>query len=160
MNYVNITLQELIADDQWNLWAPDTSTPFYSYIWKWLTKSRPYMFVLCYPEDLDEEELIVKEGQLTVDIWQWLKNQEKLFDRTYELIYSTDSGSTKTTAKFNDTPQASSKDSGFDDDYHVSTINSQETIGTLGTVEQLKKIQDIVYFVQSDFYRRFVIYVD
>lgn len=157
MEYTSITLSELINEDQWNAWMPSTDTKFYSYIWNFITSQRPYWFVLEYPADADATRVSQKQSELTYNIKQWLLQNELLFEKTYELIFSPTIGTSKRTTKFNDTPQ---NDGNYGTDKYTSTVTTDEMTGTVGSSEQLRHLQDIIEFVIDDFRKRFVIYVD
>ena len=70
MEYIDITLAELINEDTWNLWAPDTSSMFYKYVWKHITSQRPFWFVLEYSATMDATRLAQKESELSYNIKQ------------------------------------------------------------------------------------------
>ena len=157
MEYIDITLAELINEDTWNTWMPDTSSMFYKYVWKHITSQRPFWFVLEYPSDIDELRLAQKESELSYNIKQWLNQNELLFNKTYELIFSPTVATSKRTTKFNDTPQS---EGSYGTDKYTSTVTTDEVTGTVGSSEQLQHLNDIIEYVISDFRKRFVIYVD
>lgn len=157
MEYIDITLAELINEETWNNWMPDTSSMFYKYIWKFISYQRPYWFVLEYPSGIDELRLNQKEAELTYNIKQWLNQNELLFNKTYELIFNPTTATSKRTTKFNDTPQS---EGSYSTDKYTSTVTTDEVTGTVGSSEQLQHLNDIVEYVISDFRKRFVIYVD
>lgn len=157
MEYIDIKLSELIDDEQWANMKPDESTKFYEYIWKYLDDERPYWYVLEYPSGIDNVKLEEKEWELIHNINQWLKENELLFNKTYDLIFNATPGTSKRTSKFNDTPQS---EGSYGTDKYTSTITTEEVTGTVGSSEQLQHLNDIIAYVISDFRRRFVIYVD
>lgn len=157
MEYIDITLAELIDEETWNTWKPASSSMFYKYIWNHITIQRPYWFVLEYSATTDATRLAQKESELTYNIKQWLNQNELLFNKTYELIFSPTSPTSKRTTKFNDTPQSEGR---YVTDRYTSTVTTDEVTGTVGSSEQLQHLQDIIAFVVDDFRKRFVIYVD
>lgn len=42
MEYIDITLAELISDETWDAWMPDVSSMFYKYVWKHISCQRPF----------------------------------------------------------------------------------------------------------------------
>lgn len=157
MEYTDITLAELINEETWNQWMPDTTTMFYKYVWKHITLQRPFWYVLEYEATADIERVGDKRLELTYNIKQWLLQNELLFEKTYDLIFNPSTATSKRTTRFNDTPQS---EGNYSTDKYTSTVTTDEATGTVGSYEQLGHLNDIIQFVINDFRKRFVIYVD
>lgn len=158
MEITYYTLKDLLPDDLWNIWmdALGTDDMFYKYISKEIDLHASYWFVYGKEEDTDAELDSLKQAELIINIYQWLKSNQILFDKTYEFIYNPVAATVKRTDKFNDTPQ---QQGNYSTDKYTSTVSTSEQSSTVSSEEQLRHLQDIINFVLSDFRKRFVIYV-
>ncbi len=158
MEITYYTLRDLISESQWDIWMDNLGTDdmFYKYISKEINSHAPFWFVYAEGEDDDEQLAGIIESGLIQDIYQWLKANQPLFNRTYDLIYNPTPGTAKRVDKFNDTPQ---QQGDYSTDKFTSTVSTSEQSGTVSSDIQLRHLQDIITYVICDFEKRFVIYV-
>lgn len=158
MEITYYTLKELIPDEQWEIWMDNLGRDdmFYKYISKEIDSHAPFWFIYGKEEDCDEGLDRLHQAGLIKDIYQWLKANQPLFNRTYDLIYNPTPGTAKRVDKFNDTPQ---QQGDYSTDKFTSTVSTSEQSGTVSSDIQLRHLQDIITYVIYDFEKRFVIYV-
>lgn len=159
MEYTYYTIDEIITSQIWEVFKTNLGTDdvFYKYVMDEIWRNKGYWFIHVKPEGIDEELEKIKVSELTESVYQWLKQNQILFNKTYDLIYNPTTGSSKRTTKFNDTPQS---EGSYSTDRYTSTVTTDEATGTVGSSEQLRQLRDIIGYSIDDFRRRFVIHVD
>lgn len=97
------------------------------------------VFDYCYVLEMEDgDQFAVRK--LAHSMYKFLLDENDMYNKEKSLLANITVGTTKTTSKFNDTPQNGGD---WSDDQHTSTITTNEVIGTADTIYQLKLLKDL-----------------
>lgn len=99
-----------------------------------------HVFDYCYVLEKEEDDDQTAVHKLAYSMYKFLLDENDMYNKEKSLLANITVGTTKTTSRFNDTPQNGGD---WSDDQHTSTITTNEVIGTADTIYQLKLLKDL-----------------